>query len=89
MEFLPAAIKRACKDYHDFMDAIADSKTAKNFSDKQSAGKAAIAHIQLLAKLSQWAGIDKKANKNDDFSDFMQVAKTEAEAFEAPEEDLA
>ena len=89
MEFLPAALKRACTEYHAFMDGLPDSGDSKKFSDKHAAGKAAIAHIQLLAKLSQWAGITKKSNEIDDFADFMKVAKTEAEAFEVPRQDLA
>ena len=89
MEFLPAAMKRACIEYHAFMDGLPESVDSKKFLDKHSAGKAAIAHIQLLAKLSQWAGITKKSNENEDFDDFLQVAKKEVGTFEIPPQDLA
>lgn len=89
MEFLPAALKRACSEYHAFMDGSPESPASKTYSDKQAAGKAAIAHIQLLAKLSQWAGIIKKSNENEDFDEFMKVAKKEVGDFEVPRQDLA
>jgi hypothetical protein len=88
MEFLPAAMKRACIEYHTFMDGFPDSAGSKKFLDKHAAGKAAIAHIQLLAKLSEWAGITKKSNEYDDFDDFMQVARKAAGDFEIPPQDL-
>ena len=89
MEFLPAAMKRAFAEYHDFMEAQQDGAASKEFTSKQNAGKAAIAHILLLAKLSQWAMNDKKSNENEDFLDFMQAAKKEAGSFEIPDQDLA
>lgn len=88
MEFLPEAMKRACAEYHEFMAAVQTPETSKNFIGKHNAGKAAIAHIQLLAKLSQWAVIEKKPFKDEDLDQFLATATKEANSFEVPEQDL-
>ena len=59
------------------------------FAEQQNAGKAAAAHIQLLLKLTQWAGLESKVQENKDFSTFMARAKNEAESFEPSDQDLA
>ena len=89
MEFLPAAIKRASADYHTFMESSPEDAKSKTFLDKHNAGKAAIAHIQLLTKLSEWAGISKKSNENEDFEQLMDIARKEAASFDIPPQDLA
>jgi hypothetical protein len=89
MEFLPSAIKRACESYHGFMEADFVTAKSKLFTDHQNAGKAAAAHIHLLFKLTQWAGLQEKMLQNKDFTACMDVAFKEANSYEPPEEDLA
>ena len=52
--YLPRAIARALDSYRDFMrqDMPGD---AKEFGNIHQAGKAAIAHVELLLKLARWA----------------------------------
>lgn len=89
MGFLSAAIKRACESYNGFMVADFITAESKKFTEHQSAGKAAAAHIQLLLKLTQWAGLQDKMQENKDFTACMGVALKEAGQYEAAEDDLA
>lgn len=50
---LPAAIKAALDSYENFMANMPTSK-ASDFKSHHEAGKAAVAHIQLLTKLAEW-----------------------------------
>ena len=89
MEFLPSAIKRACESYHGFMEADFVTAKSKLYTDHQNAGKAAAAHIHLLFKLTEWAGLKEKLQENKDFTACREVALKEANSYEPTEEDLA
>lgn len=89
MGFLPSAIKRACESYHGFMEADFETVKSKLFTDHQNAGKAAAAHIQLLLKLTQWAGLQDKMQENKDFTACMGVAIKEADSYDPEKDDLA
>ena len=89
MGFLPAAIKRACTSYHGFMEENFKDAESKKFMEHQNAGKAAAAHIHLLLKLTEWAGLEEKMQQNKDFTTCIAVAMTEANAYQPPDEDLA
>lgn len=54
-EFLPDAIKTAFESYRAFMQQDISEAEPKAFSDHHGACKAAIAHINLLIKLAEWA----------------------------------
>lgn len=89
MEFLPSAIDRACRSYTGFMEEDFETAASKKFIDHQNAGKAAAAHIHLLMKLAQWAGLEEKMQENKDFTTCLAFSKKEADSFIPPEEDLA
>lgn len=57
-EFLPDAIKTAFESYRAFMQKDVSTVEPKEFSDHHSACKAAIAHVNLLIKLAEWAEMD-------------------------------
>ena len=55
-KFLPDALSTALSSYQLFSDShIPDPGEAKAFKDHHDACKVAIAHIQLLIKLAEWA----------------------------------
>jgi len=89
MEFLPGAVKRACDSYHSFMEMDFKTADSKKFAEHQNAGKAAAAHIHLLAKLTQWAGLEQKMQKNEDFAAFLETAKNEVDSYDLCIDDLA
>ena len=78
--FVPAAIQKAVESYYHFMDLEIEA-TAKKFAEHHSAGKVAIAHIQLLLKLAQWAdvksGIDERS-----IQALLLQARSEAESYQ-------
>lgn len=55
-ECLPNAIDCAIRSYRQFYEAE-NIETAKEFSAHHTACKTAIAHIELLLKLAEWANI--------------------------------
>lgn len=57
-EFLPAALDKAIASY----EAHLDKTHAKpsEFKTHHEAGKAALAHIELMTKLAKWADLDPK-----------------------------
>lgn len=57
-EFLPDAIQKAFDSYCEFMGQKIDTSKAKLFSDHHNACKVAIAHVNLLLKLADWADMD-------------------------------
>ncbi len=57
-EFLPDAIKTAFESYRAFMQQDVSAAPPKEFSDHHGACKAAIAHVNLLIKLAEWAELD-------------------------------
>ena len=89
MGFLPAAINRACTAYHGFMDLDFITAESKKFTEHQNAGKAAAAHLHLLLKLTQWAGLEEKIHENKDFKACIAAAVKEANSYTPPEDDLA
>ncbi len=59
--FLPKAIQTALLSYQEFSQD-ADFDDAKEFKSHHDACKVAIAHVELLIKLAQWADLpDPKA----------------------------
>jgi hypothetical protein len=92
MEFLPDAIKKACGSYMAFMqkESVGEGKTTdKDFIDHHNACKAAIAHIQLLLKLSEWAGLRENIENNEDYISLMKSARAEVDAYRSQQKDLA
>ncbi len=53
--FLPDAIAAALKSYEAFSGSKASADVSKEFKEHHSACKVAIAHIELLIKLANWA----------------------------------
>jgi hypothetical protein len=74
--FVPEAIQKAVESYYHFMDLEIES-TAKKFAEHHSAGKVAVAHIQLLLKLAQWADV-KSGIDEGTIQALLQKARTEA-----------
>ncbi len=64
-EALPRAIKTALLSYQRFTAEEA-SEDAKSFKAHHDACKVAIAHIELLIKLTQWVGEDAAREGVDD-----------------------
>lgn len=87
--FLPAALEKAFAEYHAFMASAEEASKSKDFAAKQSAAKAAIAHILLLVKLWEWAVKDGKSYTNDDYSASLTAAKREVEEADNHDQDLA
>ncbi len=54
---LPLALLAAMESYQFFLEQEV-SNEAKEFKAHHDAGKAAIAHIELLIKLASWAGVE-------------------------------
>ncbi len=52
--FLPEAMERALQSYRSFLDE-SEHKNAKEFKAHHDACKVAIAHLELLIKLAEWA----------------------------------
>lgn len=80
--FLPDALAKALSSYHSFMDKNQPSENdAKEFSQHHTACKAAIAHIELLIKLAQWAHLpDARAEDHNHqivLAAMLQEAQTE------------
>jgi hypothetical protein len=62
-EFLPQAMRKAIESYFDFMSQEQARRSDKNsptkdFSDHHTACKVALAHIELLFKLTKEAGLE-------------------------------
>lgn len=56
-EFLPEAIATALTSYQLFLIGDEGNKNAKDFKAHHDACKVAIAHLELLIKLAQWADV--------------------------------
>lgn len=63
--FLPDAIAKALTSYRRFIEAGQTETEAKLFAAHHAAGKAAVAHIELLLKLARWADLPDGAQSND------------------------
>lgn len=81
---LPDAIERAVDSYRTF-SSDSDEKKSKNFSAYHTACKAAIAHIELLLKLANWAELPRDS---DDESLSVLMADAQAELDRHKEEDF-
>lgn len=55
--FVPVALQKAVESYNGFMDREIGEEP-KQFSEHHSAGKVALAHIDLILKLAKWANVD-------------------------------
>lgn len=75
-ETLPHAIERAITSYHEFYDQDTP-ETAKEFSAHHGACKAAIAHIELLIKLAQWADLTGEKTQQDNLAEIIARAEKE------------
>jgi hypothetical protein len=83
-EFLPETIQKALSSYQKFMKKEHDD--AKNFKAHHDACKVAIAHIQLLIELANWADLLAKDDDNAEYealADMLLKAKTEIQCFSA------
>lgn len=58
-DFFPQALSRALESYRGFTDTVNEIEDSKKYAEHNKAGKVAIAHIHLLLKLAEWAGLDK------------------------------
>ncbi len=76
---LPAAIDHALQSYHSFFDQT-PTKDAKVFSAYHAACKTAVAHIELLLKLAEWADLPRGQEDNT-LALLMRDAKTELERY--------
>lgn len=73
--FVPEALQKAVDSYNGFMGREIGTEP-KNFAEHHSAGKVALAHIDLILKLAKWADIDT----GDMGAAAQYVLKGEAEA---------
>ncbi|HPF78329.1 MAG TPA: hypothetical protein PLF01_03455 [Alphaproteobacteria bacterium] len=73
--FLPSAILKTLNSYDDFT-ANKEPVSSKDFAAHHSACKAALAHLELLLKLAQWAEIPEDSNKENEFlSGLLKMAE--------------
>jgi hypothetical protein len=81
--FLPAAISKAVKSYHDFAGrtipagGMEEKSAAKNFTEHHAACKAAITHIELLLKLARSAGMGDGADADGEAAAALILAARE------------
>lgn len=73
--FLPSAILKTLNSYDDFT-ANKEHAKPKDFADHHSACKAALAHLELLLKLAQWAEVPDDSNQENRFlADLLKTAQ--------------
>ena len=60
-DFFPHALMRALESYRCFTETVDEIEDSKKYAEHHKAGKVAIAHIHLLLKLADWAGIDRRS----------------------------
>lgn len=78
--FLPQAINKALDSYHDFMRQDVVFEDAKSFGAHHTAAKVAIAHVELLIKLSKASDLFGEINSEDEKKRLAEVtAQAEAE----------
>lgn len=77
--FLPQAIEKSLQSYHLFMEQEVPDD-AKGFSAHHSAAKVAIAHIELLLKLAQWAQLPGQDFDDEDKAQELAAMLTQAAA---------
>lgn len=79
-ESLPAAIDHAVNSYHHF-STTEPNDGVKNFSAYHTACKTAVAHIELLLKLAEWAQLPRKGQEDADLAALMQDAQSELDRY--------
>ena len=81
--FLPHALQTALESYKEFAGQ-SSPEAPKDFKAHHDACKVAIAHIQLLTKLAEWADIDDPHVENEEDQEFyenlMEKARVELDA---------
>lgn len=76
-EFLPNAFTKAFQSYHDFMQLDVPT-VAKEFSAHHTAAKVAVAHIELLIELAEWAHLPHDdAGENHELATMIEQAGAE------------
>lgn len=81
-DFLPVAILKTLNSYDDFT-TNKDFIASKEFAAHHSACKAAIAHLELLLKLAQWAEIpDDPSQENQFLANLLKMAQERVRARE-------
>jgi hypothetical protein len=71
---LPEAINKALESYHHFVATQAPYDDPKGFAAHHSAGKVAIAHIELLLKLARFVDLPTEAAKAQNLQEAMMAA---------------
>jgi len=79
-EFIPQALETALERYKDFSKQEETDST--NFKKHQEACKVAIAHIELLIKLSNATINHAQGINREEMSELMKKAHAEVEAYE-------
>lgn len=81
-EFFPDALRKALDSYQEFMEGMPPAE-AKDFKDHHIAAKVAIAHIELLIKLGQWAQLaGEGAAEAELLASLMHEAEAEVGAYQ-------
>lgn len=78
--FLAGALEKALNSYRCFMEQIIPLES-KLFTEYHNGCKAAIAHIQLLIKLAQWADLEKEIQQNENLSEVLLIAHAAVAAY--------
>ncbi|MFA5592579.1 MAG: hypothetical protein WC989_04615 [Micavibrio sp.] len=81
--FLPCAIQKVFESYRSFMVKDANDTDSKKFKEQHSAGKVAVAHMELLFKLAQDAGIELSHMAADEDEIRMAIEECERHREEA------
>lgn len=58
-------LERTAEEYRVFAESDPDEKEAKRFAARHAAGRAALAHIDLLLRLERWAAIPETSADTD------------------------
>lgn len=75
--FLPHALQTALESYKEFSSQTVP-EAPKDFKAHHDACKVAIAHIQLLTKLAEWADIDDPHVENEEDQPLMDALMIKA-----------
>lgn len=85
---LPVAIEKVTQSYRGLIEILADGGESKDVSARHAAGKAAIAHLELLLKLG--TRLEKESVEEDNEHDqvsLMNMAHQEVAAFDSREKE--
>lgn len=58
-------LERMAEEYRIFAESDPDEKDAKRFAARHAAGRAALAHIDLLLRLARWAEAKGSSDETD------------------------